>query len=266
MNKNRKNDCPSSEDLSAWYDAGQPSGRISVHIATCDKCRHEVESFASIDLELSSFINDGSKMRTQVDITSESIRKIAQEQQQTYKKRASGKRIYLLYVAIFTISVLGAVMHLWRQHNQRMTYQDTKVKIAEKNSLSKEGVKLIAIETSNTNGMQLVQENKEVDLAGITQEWSGKDLNTIKALLISLVETDIRSQEALEAIKQTNSVTYLQVILRLNYGLLNQLQLELQKQGWKFIYSDVSLEQIGQYADYKENDGALVEMRFTVSP
>ena len=61
MNKNRKNDCPSSEDLSAWYDAGQPSGRISVHIATCDKCRHEVESFASIDLELSSFINDGSK-------------------------------------------------------------------------------------------------------------------------------------------------------------------------------------------------------------
>jgi len=45
--KNKLNDCPQFEDLSAWYDQELPDNDLNLHIKNCENCRQLIADFKS---------------------------------------------------------------------------------------------------------------------------------------------------------------------------------------------------------------------------
>jgi hypothetical protein len=52
-------ECPSSEELSSWYDRELRDCRIDEHVATCDECRRVIAAYHSLDNMLSSNLDMG---------------------------------------------------------------------------------------------------------------------------------------------------------------------------------------------------------------
>ena len=77
MAKNILKECPSEEELNAWYDSELRDPVIEDHLTSCSKCRKVLRSYLEIDSEIQGNLCSGYDPKMAFRIKSRSMARIA---------------------------------------------------------------------------------------------------------------------------------------------------------------------------------------------